>query len=208
MRDRDRQREETAMQIFCPAIIIFSLEPLPQNNDPKYAAVTGGLSREEIGFGWSIRGFIFHQYFIKKKKRNESSHLRKHSHIHSFILTQPVSLPALTLEWVYLWFLSFSVSLFGCSFMPNLNVSPSGCWTEAHANRICLCSFTWNKIINEYFMVKKLIRIMIFLIDRNRKHLQKLCFISDRSVWATVFGHCYGRMVQSDFSKLKLCHAD
>lgn len=38
------------MQIFHPAIHYFSLEPLPQNNDPKYAAVTGGLSRAEIGF--------------------------------------------------------------------------------------------------------------------------------------------------------------
>lgn len=182
MRDRDRQREEYFTQRF----IIFSLEPLPQNNDPKYAAVT----EKKLDFGWTIRRFTFHQNSHGLNSGDESScrslHLRKHSHTHSFILPQLVSLPRVTpqtLEWVYFCFLRFSVSRFGCSLVPNLNVSPSGCRTEAHANRICLCSFTWNKIINAYFMVKKLIRIMRFSLWRGctstgKENIYKSC-ISD-----------------------------
>lgn len=61
-------------------------------------------------------------------------------------------------------------------------MSPSGCRTEDHAKRISLCSFTLNKIITAYFMVKRLITIMRFSLWRGcrstgkRKHEQKLVF--------------------------------
>lgn len=160
MRDRDRQREEYFTQRF----IIFSLEPLPQNNDPKHAAVTGSLSREEIGFRMNDQTVYISSKFPRFKFRRweqlsftSPAQTLTHSLFH---LTAAGEFTACNASNSGMGLFLLSVFLgFSFRLLPRAKSKRVSIWL-LNANRICLCSFTWNKIINAYFMMKKLIRIM------------------------------------------------
>lgn len=132
--------------------IIFSLEPLAQNNDPKYAAVTGGLSQAEIGFWMNDQTVYISSKFPRFKFSLTETEMRAavihftcsntHTHTHSrFHLNAAREFTACNgskcykpsqnlfshLKTVYFCFLRFSGFLLGCSLVPNQNVSPSGC---------------------------------------------------------------------------------